>query len=181
MSAFARVGSDEAHGVLDGTVPGQLVDVRETSEVDALRIEGALNLPLSRLESLVGRIDRTRPVFILCRSGARAKTAAEMLGRLGIKNIRVVDGGLDAWTAAGKPVVHGTSRVWAMERQVRFAAGSLVLAGLILAFTMGPAWLLLSGLVGAGLVFSAVTDTCTMALVLARLPWNRGSGEACGR
>jgi rhodanese-related sulfurtransferase len=180
MSAFTRAGSDEAHAVLDGTVPGQLVDVRETSEVDALRIEGALNLPLSRLAALIGRIDKTKPVFILCRSGARAKTAAEKLGRLGIKDIRVVDGGLDAWTKAGKPVVRGVSRVWAMERQVRFAAGSLVLAGLILAFTAGPAWLLLSAFVGAGLAFSAVTDTCTMALILARLPWNKGSGGSCG-
>ena len=180
MSDFLRVGADEAHAVLEGKVPGQLVDVREASEIDAVRVEGALNLPLSRLEALVGRLDG-RPVFLMCRSGSRAATAAGKLHRLGIKDVRIVEGGLDAWTAAGKPVVRGTSRVWAMERQVRFAAGSLVLAGLLLGAIVGPRWLLLSAFVGSGLVFSAVTDTCTMALLLARLPWNKGSGGACGR
>ena len=88
---------------------------------------------------------------------------------------------LEAWTAAGKPVVRGVSRVWSLERQVRFTAGTIVFVGAALAVAVSPAWLLLSGFVGAGLMFSAATDTCAMALVLARMPWNRGSGGSCGR
>ena len=181
MSAYTRIGSDEAHRILEDKGVGQLVDVRETGEVDALRVEGALNLPLSRLDSLADRIDRGRPVFLLCRSGARAAKAAEKLHGLGVKNIRVIDGGIEAWAGAGKPVIRGTSRVWSMERQVRFAAGLLVFLGLALAWAFGPRWLLLSGFVSVGLMFSAVTDTCTMALLLAKLPWNKGSGAACGQ
>lgn len=178
MSDFTRVGPDEAHRVLEDEGVGQLVDVRENSEVSAVRVDGALNLPLSRLKSLAGRIDRRRPVFLLCRSGARAAQAASQLRALGVEDVRVVEGGLDAWTAAGKPVVRATSRVWSMERQVRFTAGSLVAAGTAAGLLFDPRFFVLPAFVGAGLVFSAVTDTCTMALVLGRLPWNRD--DSCG-
>lgn len=173
MSAYARVSPEQAHKSLDGEGAGQLVDVRETSEVGALRVEGALNLPLSRLEALVDRVDRGRPVYLLCRSGARAAKAADMLHRHGVRDILVIEGGIEAWAGARKPVVRGASRVWSMERQVRFAAGLLVFTGLALGRALHPGWCLLSGFVSVGLMFSAVTDTCTMALVLAKLPWNR--------
>jgi hypothetical protein len=52
-------------------------------------------------------------------------------------------------------------------------AGLLVTAGLALAWTVHPAFMLLSACVGLGLMFSAATDTCGMAMVLARMPWNR--------
>ncbi|MEU3063619.1 YgaP-like transmembrane domain [Streptomyces subrutilus] len=60
-----------------------------------------------------------------------------------------------------------------MERQVRLAARALVLLGLLLALLVHPAFQLLSAAVGAGLAFSTLTDTCGMALVLGRLPFNR--------
>ena len=179
MSAepYTTIEPEAAHRVFETKGTWQLVDVRETGEVDAIRVEGALNLPLSRLKDLASRLDPKAPVYLLCRSGARAATAAAQLKTLGHANIFVVRGGLDAWMATGKPVVRGVSRVWSMERQVRFAAGLLVFSGLALSLA-DRRWLFLSGFVSVGLMFSAVTDTCTMALVLARLPWNQGS---CGR
>jgi hypothetical protein len=60
-----------------------------------------------------------------------------------------------------------------MERQVRLAAGTLVLLGLVLGLLVHPAFQLLSAGVAGGLVFSALTDTCGMAVVLAKLPHNR--------
>lgn len=175
MSAYTRVGPEEAHRILEEKGVGQLVDVRETMEVDALRVEGALNLPLSRLDALAARVDRDRPVFLLCRSGARAAKAAEKLHALGVRDIRVVDGGIQAWESAGKPVIRATSRVWSIERQVRFIAGSLALIGVVLAKTVDPRWLYLSGFVGAGLMFAGATDVCMMAIVLSKLPWNKGA------
>lgn len=157
---------------------GRLVDVREASELDALRVEGALNLPLSRLRELAASLDRNEPVYLLCGSGSRAASAAAQLTVLGHTEIFIVRGGLDAWTNSGGPVVRGESRIWSMERQVRFAAGALVFTGTALGLTVHRGFLLIAAFVSAGLMFSAVTDTCTMALVLARLPWNRGS---CGR
>ena len=178
MSTFTRVGPEEAYRTLEEKSLGQLVDVREGSEVDALRVEGALNLPLSRLDALVDRIDRGRPVFLLCRSGGRAAKAADKLHALGIKDVRVIEGGIMAWETAGKPVIRGTTRVWAMDRQVRFVAGTLVLTGFVLAAAVSPRFLYLSAFVGAGLVFSAVSDICIMATLLGRMPWNKGSCQS---
>ena len=172
---YVLIEAGEAHRALEAGEAPQLVDVREVSEIEAMRVEGALNMPLSRMRELAGKLDRNRPVFLLCRSGKRAASAAEQLRALGHRDVLVIRGGLDAWIKSGKPVVRGTSRVWSLERQVRFAAGSLVLGGSILGLAVDHRWFALPVFVGLGLAFSAVTDTCGMALVLARMPWNQGS------
>jgi rhodanese-related sulfurtransferase len=175
---YVLIEAAEAHRTLEAGGASQLVDVREVTEIDALRVEGALNLPLSRLADLAEQLDRNRPVLLLCRSGNRATSAAGQLRALGHNDVLVIRGGLDAWMKSGKPVVRGTSRGWSLERQVRFAAGALVLAGCALGLTVDSRWLALPVFVGLGLAVSAATDTCPMALVLARMPWNSGS---CGR
>ena len=76
-----------------------------------------------------------------------------------------------ACVAAGLPVVRGKKAI-SLERQVRIAAGSLVLVGAIGSLWFSPLiWL--SAFIGAGLVFAGVTDTCGMGLILARMPWNQ--------
>ena len=60
-----------------------------------------------------------------------------------------------------------------LERQVRIAAGSLVLLGAALGFFVHPYWLALSAFVGAGLLFAGITDTCGMGMLLAKMPWNQ--------
>ena len=157
----------------------QALDVREPAEIAAERIPGLRQAPLSSLDSHVGSLRAAHPVYVVCRSGRRAETAALRLKALGHADVRVLQGGLIGWTAAGLPVEIGSSRVWSLERQVRFAAGSLVVLGLLLAAVVHPAFVALSGFVGAGLVFSAVTDTCGMALILARMPWNQRAPAKC--
>lgn len=139
-----------------------VVDVREPAEHRSGHLEGALLLPLSRLESGLDELPRDRDLYLHCRSGGRARQAAKILESRGFARIFVAD---------GCPVA-ATGGVWAMERQVRFAAGAMVLAGLALSLAH-PNFLWLSAFVGAGLVFSAITDTCAMARALAILPWNR--------
>lgn len=150
----------------------QLVDVREFSEYESERIQGSTLVPLSGLEQNLELINRDRKVYLLCRSGKRAMQAAERLTDQGFKDLRVVDGGLEGWRAAGLPVERGTGRVWSLERQVRFVAGLFVLTGILLSL-VSPWFVLLSALIGAGLTFSAITDTCGMGMMLARMPWNQ--------
>lgn len=146
-----------------------LIDVREPGEFSGKRLPGRLNVPLSRLEAEAARLPKDKPLIVLCRSGVRAKTAAKRLDGWGFRDVRVVEGGLLCCEGLEK----GSGGVWAMERQVRMAAGLLVLTGAALGWLVHPAFWLLSAGVGAGLVFSAATDTCGLAWVLARLPWNR--------
>ena len=151
----------------------QLIDVREFAEHAAERINGARLLPLSQFAQHAGAVEQDRTVYVLCRSGGRAAQAAQQLEQRGHADVRVVEGGLLAWAAAGLPVERSASRVWSLERQVRFTAGLIVLIGVILAATVHPWFIALSGFIGAGLVFSSVTDTCGMGMVLARMPWNQ--------
>ena len=70
--------------------------------------------------------------------------------------------------------------VVSLERQVRIVAGFLTLGGVVLGALVHPGFYGLSAFVGAGLMFAGITDWCGMAMVLARMPWNRRSGGTCG-
>src|SRR5690606_7056 len=115
--------------------------------------------------------------YVICRTGNRAEQACEKLQAAGYHNVVNVEGGTAACAEAGLPVVRGKKAV-ALERQVRIAAGFLVLLGAVLGYFVHPAFIGLSAFVGAGLIFAGVTDTCGMAMALARMPWNQVKGEA---
>jgi rhodanese-related sulfurtransferase len=151
----------------------QVIDVREFSEFNSERIADAQLMPLSNFEKHAAEIDHSKPVYLMCRSGNRAKQAAEKLAAKGFTDIHVIQGGMSAWTGADLPVIKGESKVWSLERQVRFAAGLFVLTGVLLSVFASPYFIVLSAFVGAGLMFSAVTDTCGMGMILARMPWNK--------
>lgn len=153
-----------------------VIDVRTPGEYASGHLPGAHNIPLDHLEtalpvlrSAAGRGD----LLVVCASGARSAAACATLAENGV-TAATLTGGTTAWSQLGHDVHRpaGARTVWAMERQVRLAAGSLVLAGLV-AGRRHPAARLLSGGIAGGLVFSALTDTCGMARVLARLPHNR--------
>src|SRR5687768_4136874 len=151
----------------------QAIDVREFSEFNSERIADAQLMPLSNFEKHAEEIDHSKPVYLMCRSGNRAKQAAERLMKKGFTDIHVVEGGMAAWAGADLPIVKGESKVWSLERQVRFAAGVFVLTGVLLGSLVTPYLYLLSAFIGAGLAFSAATDTCAMGMMLARMPWNK--------
>ena len=152
----------------------QVIDVREYSEYNSERVAEAQLMPLSNFEKHAAEIDHSKPVYLMCRSGRRAGEAAKRLADKGFTDVHVIEGGMLEWSRANLPVVKGESRVWALERQVRFAAGSIVLLGVVLSVLVHPYFVWLSAFVGGGLVFSGATDTCGMAMILARMPWNKG-------
>lgn len=158
--------------------PGtRLLDVRTPGEFEAEHIEGAYNVPLDTLGEHGAEIRAvaTVPVVLVCRSGQRARKAEEALKAAGMDNLYVLDGGMTAWTSAGKTVRRGVPRM-SLERQVRIAAGTLAASGGFLALFVNPLFAAIPAFVGSGLVFAGVTDTCAMGMLLARLPYNRPAG-----
>jgi rhodanese-related sulfurtransferase len=153
-----------------GGAAGVLLDVRTPVEFREVHAAGARNVPLDRLDPAA--VPAGGPVYVICRSGGRGKQACDRLRAAGRADVVNVEGGTEAWAAAGLPVVRGKPAV-SLERQVRIAAGALVLAGAGLAWVVHPGFVGLAAFVGAGLVFAGATDTCGMGLVLARMPWNR--------
>ncbi len=166
--------------------PVTLIDVRTPAEFGELHIDFARNVPLDRLDATklaADHADSTRPIYFVCRSGGRSKSACEKMIAAGITNVVSVEGGTTACAAAGLPVVRG-KKAMSLERQVRIAAGSLVAIGAALAaFGPDPLWKAigagLAGFVGCGLVFAGITDTCGMAMMLARMPWNQVAPTVC--
>ena len=158
-----------------------LLDVRTPAEHAEVHVPGVHLAPLDRLDpvQLAGEqgFAKDQPIFVLCRSGSRAKQAAEKLEKDGFRECHVVEGGTLAWAEAGLPVNRGTSKVMSLERQVRIAAGAIVLCGVLLAHFVNPALMWLSGFVGAGLMFAGITDTCAMGMLISKLPWNQRGGS----
>ncbi|MEY3459579.1 MAG: inner membrane protein YgaP [Planctomycetota bacterium] len=151
-----------------------LIDVRTPVEFQEVHATIARNVPLESLDCqtlLAGRpSDRT--LYVICRSGSRGRQACEKIATAGCQDVVNVEGGTLAWDQSGLPVARGRKAI-SLERQVRIAAGFLVLTGAVLALTVNPLWAGLSAFVGAGLMFAGITDTCGMAMVLARMPWNQ--------
>jgi len=114
-------------------------------------------------------------VIFACKSGIRTAAACERLATAVNGSPLVLEGGVDAWAAAGLPVAEDASQPIEIMRQVQIAAGALVLAGLALGLLVHPAFLGLSAFVGAGLVFAGVTGFCGMARLLSFAPWNRAA------
>lgn len=161
-----------------------VIDVRTPGEYTSGHLPGALNIPLDHIRRAVPELRHAAErgdVLVVCASGARSEKARELLARQGVPTSTLA-GGTGAWAAEGRDLHRpaadcGTRAGWSMERQVRFTAATLVLIGLVLGVLVHPAFQLLAASVAAGLALSAVTDSCGMAAILARLPHNRrGTG-----
>ena len=171
--ATTPIGPSELDRLRTADAQTRILDVRTGAEFQTVHIPGSFNVPLDQLAEHVERMaEIDHPVVLVCHSGNRAATAQAKLNEAGKLNARVLDGGIEAWRTSGGDVVEG-KQTWSLERQVRGVAGGIVLAS-ILASLRFPKARLLAGGVGFGLAFSAVSDTCTMGMLLAKLPHTRG-------
>ncbi len=163
--------AEAAAGAAAGSA--HLIDVRTPAEFRAVHALKAQLHPLGQFDpkAIAGALPAGATIHLLCRSGGRATQAAQQFAAIGLACV-VVEGGTDAWVAAGLPVVRGRAAM-ALERQVRIAAGLLVVIGVVLGFSVHRGWFGLSGFVGAGLTFAGLTDTCMMGMMIAKMPWNR--------
>ncbi len=174
------ISPQELHALTKGDARVDLIDVRTPVEFREVHAEFARNVPLDQLDSAVlaaGRNHDVQPLYVICQSGGRGKRACEKLFNAGCTNVVNVEGGTQAWIEAGLPVVRGQKAI-SLERQVRIAAGLLVLIGALLSYFAHPYWAALPAIVGAGLVFAGITDTCGMGMMLARMPWNQVKDHA---
>ena len=150
-----------------------LVDVRERSEYAGEHIAGANLMPLSSFEPALVPVEGDKKLVLYCQSSNRSGQAAQKLLGAGFENVTHLQGGLNAWKQAGYPTKVNKNAPISIMRQVQIIAGSLVLIGTLLGVFVSPYFLILSGFVGAGLLFAGVTNTCMMARLLAKLPYNQ--------
>lgn len=180
MREFQEITTVEFRDRLDQGNDIFHIDVSTRAEFNSLHVQGAKLYPFQNFkqEELERDFRAQKPkgkeIYILCRSGTRARMVAKILSQMSDIIPIVVDGGTQACAKIGMPLNRSEYIVMSLERQVRIAAGSLVFAGVVLGTLIQPEFYGLSAFVGAGLVFAGLTDTCAMGIVLAKMPWNRG-------
>ena len=149
-----------------------LIDVRTPAEYQSIHADGSMNHPMESLNLAKIPLAKQGEIHVICQSGGRSIKVCQKLEAAGFTNIANIEGGTSAWHAAGLPVVEG-KKVMSLERQVRIAAGSLVVIGAAVGQFVHPGGFGLSAFIGVGLVFAGVTDTCGMGMMIAKMPWNR--------
>ncbi|HZE66344.1 MAG TPA: rhodanese-like domain-containing protein [Sporichthyaceae bacterium] len=174
MSQTATI-SPTALRAKTGDAKLRLLDVRSPGEFAAGHIAGSHNIPLGDLPTYTDALvsGAATELVVVCQSGGRAQLAADQLRSAGHDQVQVLEGGIGAWTQADGQVEGGAS-AWTIERQVRLVAGSLVLSG-ILASLKFPKAKFLSGAIGGGLTFAALSNTCMMGNMLSKMPHNRAA------
>lgn len=78
--------------------PAYVLDVREPAEYAFERINGAKSIPLGELENRLEELDRSRDIYVVCRTGIRSDFACRMLSENGFLKVKNVAGGMTGWT-----------------------------------------------------------------------------------
>jgi len=158
-----------------------IVDVREPDEHARERIAGAKSVPLSSLTAASIAALGSKSVVVHCKSGRRSADAAMRCAELTSRGISVANlrGGIDAWKAQGLPTFVDTMRPrMSVMQQTQLVIGIGVLVGTALGTAVHPWLLAIPAIMGAGLIVAGATGTCGLAVVIGKMPWNKGTN--CG-
>lgn len=179
----SSISASELSSLLNSAPPLNLIDVRTPAEFAEVHVRGAKNVPLSECDeaTLVGfGFDKSKPLYVLCKSGGRAKMACGKLAGDGFSQVILVEGGTNACIEQGVNLIRGGLKVISIEQQIRVIAGAVILVSLFGWMLVSSAFLLLAAFVGAGLIFSGLTGICGLAMLLEKMPWNKCGKAACG-
>ncbi len=160
--------------------PITIVDVRTPAEYASEHIPGSVNVPLEHLPEHAGRLGTLvpGPVVLVCRSGVRAQQAEQALRKADLSNLHVLHGGIASWEAEQQPARPGQAALGDRSAGARRRRALFVLVGALAGLVLNRKFTWLAAAVGAGLTFSAITNTCAMAKGLSLLPYNR-TGQSC--
>jgi rhodanese-related sulfurtransferase len=152
-----------------------LIDIRDSAEYLREHIPNARSLPLNDI--MAGKtVEGTKrlPIIFHCLSGGRtAQNANALVKAASPAPALLMAGGIHAWKSADLPTIEDKKQPLPIMRQVQIVAGTLILTGVVLGYTTNSRLFILSGLVGAGLLFAGVSGLCGMASLLLKMPWNR--------
>ena len=109
LLAAANILRNKMDGYMDGLTPAQvsemlergddftLLDVRSPAELEQMRIEGAIHIPLGAVRKRMGELDKSKPVVAFCKISLRGYEAGLILKEAGFADVKVMDGGILMW------------------------------------------------------------------------------------
>jgi rhodanese-related sulfurtransferase len=169
---FKNVTAQEAKQWLDNG-EATIIDVREPAEFATKHIKGATLLPLGKITA-DDLPETNKKIIIYCQKGSRGNSACvKITDQDNSAVIYNLEGGIEAWQAAGNSVKEGKGKVLPLDRQVQITIGSLALAGSLSGYFYNPAFMFLPAFLGAGLLFAGLSGTCGLAIIMAKMPWNQ--------
>lgn len=144
-----------------------IIDVRSRDEYLQEHIPQSLNIPLDELPNYLNTLRQMESIIVSCRSGMRANQACLQLEQLHLNNLQLLVGGLNGWKSSGRETV-SLKKGFSIMQQVQMIVGVMVLTGIL----YPPLWFL--GLIaGTGMLVAGLTNTCMMARILGKMPWNK--------
>lgn len=184
-----------------------IIDVRTPAEHAAAHLQRAHDhVPLDQLNPrdfmLRRGLDKDASIYILCRSGGRASTAAQQFASEGFTNVFVIEGGIISAEAYGEPVVkndaandsapainvdkaksalngvYGKLALIPLERQVTMMVGAIIFLSMLLGFMDMEIFYGVAFFAGAALFYKGLTGFCFGEKIIAKAPWNKG--KSCG-
>ena len=103
QSEIKQITVVEAKQAVDGR-DLQFIDVRTDEEYASGHAVKAAHFPLDALEKDLSKLDKNKPVYVICQTGRRSQKGAEILKKAGFIDVYNIQGGTSAWTEAGYPV-----------------------------------------------------------------------------
>lgn len=151
-----------------------LVDVREPAEFSAEHIPGAVNIPLSSWDDGALKEFGDKDIVFQCASGNRSCRALDRVSNIsGDAKLYNLEGGITAWKSERMPTEKSGKKILPLDRQVQVTLGVLILFSSLLGFFVHSAYFIVPVFIGAGLLNAGITGWCGMALLMAKMPWNR--------
>ena len=158
-----------------GAIPDDvvMVDIREPAEYAREHIPGSINMPAATLKDSQFTDYRDKTIVFYCRIGNRTQNVKEKLMTFNLKEAFCLPQGIEQWKNCKMPVIQNADQPIEIMRQVQITAGSAVLIGIIFGYFFSPVFYLLSAFFGAGLLYAGISGSCMLAVMLAKMPWNR--------
>lgn len=100
------ISSEKLKSVLAESPNVQLVDVRTASEFESGHLANAINISITDgdFESQISKLDKTEPIYVYCKSGARSARACNAMEEMGFVEMYDLKGGITSWKSAGLSV-----------------------------------------------------------------------------
>lgn len=150
-----------------------LIDVREPAEFASQKIAQA-KLYSQALDAQIEACQGDQKIVVYCQKGMRGQSACkrfiEQHANLTFFNL---EGGLEAWAAAGLPVEQGNQAMMPLMQQVQLIIGLAVVGFGLMAYFVAPFWVFGAVFFGAGLINAGLTGWCGLAKLVGKMPWNQ--------
>ncbi|PZX60385.1 rhodanese-related sulfurtransferase [Algoriphagus ratkowskyi] len=105
-SPVKNISVAEFEGLMKNKGAVRVLDVRSPGEVSEGHLIGAINMDFQNenFKTEIAKLDKKRTYLVYCKAGTRSDQAAKLMKKAGFTHVYALEGGIDAWKEADKPI-----------------------------------------------------------------------------